>query len=316
MLGHHEGGNERYIKNVALGLINEKQKKDIVKLAVCPKYFTSQKDFDKKNLIKIPFNNDFYRLAYFLRSQKFDIVHTTYVIPFFSDDKSVVTVHDASFKRYPHFYSPKDRFIFEFLLPWSLKKAKAIVVPSVFTKKELVHFFPEYKNKVSVVYESVDRSFYSIDKARARSKIKKKFSINEPFILTINSKNPKKNINILLKAANLRVVVVGSGFLNYVTDEDLNLLYNACELFVAPSIYEGFNLPLLEALNTKAVVLASAIDVNRELYQDAVVYFNPKDAKSLSLTLKKTLKNIEAVRNKTQRSFSKIKSKFDKTKKE
>lgn len=335
MLGKHEGGNERYIKNLAFNLIKHGQKKYSVKIAVQKDYFINQNVFPRKNLLKINYNNDFYRVFYFLPTRlnigKYDIIHSTYIAPYFNYSKTVITVHDLSFKRYPDFYSLKEKVIFNYLLPASLWKARAIIVPSWFTKNELVGFFPEYKNKVFVVYEGADKCFYKINKNIAKKEIREKYGVDSPFLLVFNSKNPKKNVDIVIKAfkkitswqSNLKLVIIGGKdnltirnfdnvyFLNNVPDRDLNFFYNSCEIFLSPSIYEGFNLPIIEALKTKTIVMAADIEVNRELYDNAVIYFNPHNDVEIEKTVKKTLKTPDIIRKKIMNQYKKIAYKFD-----
>ena len=335
MLGKKEGGNERYIKNLALGLIKQSQRKNQIKITTNKDYFLNQKVFSTNNLLKINYENDFYRIFYFLPKSldlgKYDIIHSTYIAPHPSYSKSVVTVHDLSFKRFPYFYSLKEKIIFNYLLPSSLLRAKAIIVPSQFTKNEFLRFFPQYKNKVFVVYEGIDMHFFNIDKDEAKKKIEKKYGIYDPFFLAFNSKNPKKNINVIIKAfkklqnwsSKLKLVIIGGKnnikvknldyiyFLSNIPDEDLNFLYNVCEIFLSSSIYEGFNLPIIEALKTKTIVMAADIKVNRELYDDAVIYFNPHNDVQIEEIVKKVLKNPEIVRKKIINQYNKITDKFD-----
>jgi len=100
-------------------------------------------------------------------------------------------------------------------------------------------------------------------------------------------------------------------FLSNIPDEDLNFLYNVCEIFLSSSIYEGFNLPIIEALKTKTIVMAADIKVNRELYDDAVIYFNPHNDVQIEEIVKKVLKNPEIVRKKIINQYNKITDKFD-----
>lgn len=335
MLGKKEGGNERYIKNLALGLIKQSKGKNKIKIVTNKDYFINQNVFFKNNLLKINYENDFYRIFYFLPISlnvgKYDIIHSTYISPHSSYSKSVVTVHDLSFKRYPYFYSLKEKVIFNYLLPSSLLKAKAIIVPSQFTKNEFLKFFPQYKNKVFVIYEGADECFFNINKDEAKKKIRKKYGIYDPFLLAFNSKNPKKNINVIIKAfkklqnwsSKLKLVIIGDKnnikvknldyiyFLSNVPDEDLNLLYNVCEIFLSSSIYEGFNLPIIEALKTKAIVMASNIKVNKELYDDAIVYFNPYNDAQIEQIVKKILKTPEIIRKKVMNQYKIMADKFD-----
>ncbi len=335
MLGKHEGGNERYIKNLAFYLIKDNQKKHFIKIVVQNDYFSSQNIFSKDNLLKINYYNDFYRIFYFLptklRIKKYDIIHSTYIAPYSGSSNSVVTVHDLSFKRYPNFYSFKERVIFNYLLPNSLLKAKAIIVPSRFTQNEFLEFFPQYKNRVFIVYEGADKCFYKISKNIAKNKILRKYGVDGPFLLVINSKNPKKNVDIVIRAykkmalwqPKLKLVIIGEKdnlitkkydniyFFNNIPDFDLNLFYNGCEIFINSSIYEGFNLSIIEALKTKTIVMAADIAVNRELYENSIIYFNPHNAHEIEKIALKTINRLSITGKMMMKQYKKIAYKFD-----
>ena len=335
MLGKHEGGNERYIKNLALNLIKYNQKKHFIKIVVQNDYFSNQNVFSKNNLLKINFRNDFYRIFYFLpikfRTEKCGIIHSTYIAPYSNNIKTVITIHDLSFKRYPDFYSLRERLIFNYLLPISLLRAKAIIVPSQFTKNELINFYPEYKDKTFVVYEGADKCFYKISKNIAKKEIREKYRIDGPFLLVFNSKNPKKNVDIVIKAykkmihwqPKLKLVIIGVKdnlavrdlgniyIFNNISDFDLNFFYNGCEIFINPSIYEGFNLSIIEALKIKAIVMAADITVNRELYENSIIYFTTHNAHEIEKIVKNILKTPEIIRKKLINQYKKISYKFD-----
>jgi glycosyltransferase involved in cell wall biosynthesis len=330
MLGKYEGGNERYIKNLSLNLIEQIQEKNLVKIAVQNDYFLKQNDFPKNNLIKIDYDNNFFRIFYFLAKiadiKKFDIVHSTYIAPYLYRAKSVITVHDLSFKKYPQFYTLKEKAIFDYLLPISISRASAIIVPSRFTRDEFIRFFPKYKNKVFVVYEGADRCFSNIDKDVAKKEVGKKYGVTDHFLLVLNSRNPKKNVDVVIEAfkriqtryPKLKLVVIGKKdnigiknmenvhFFNNISDYDLNLFYNCCQIFLNPSVYEGFNLSIIEALKTGAIVMAADIKVNRELYEDAPVYFDPKNVSKIEKEALKILKNPKIINR-----YRKIAFKFD-----
>lgn len=293
MLGKNEGGNERYIKDMSIALIKSIGGENKIKIAVSREYYSKQNDFSPENLIILPFENDFFRLLFFeiiCYIYNFNILHSTYVSPFFiPKTASIITVHDLSFKKHPQFYSLRENLIFRYLLPLSLKRAEVIIVPSKFTKKELVRYFSDYKNKTYVIYEGPNECFFPIEKQKAKKIVEEKYGITSPFILTINSKNKKKNTNHVLKTFKKnKIVVVGpktnidiklqknAVFLQNVTDYDLNYLFNACEFFVSLSLYEGFNLPIMEAIKTRVPVIASDIPIHRELYGNFVVYNHEK----------------------------------------
>ncbi len=318
MLGTNEGGNERYTENLANSLMDEKGVE--VKILAREKYVRALAKNKQQFFITLNSDSDWYRLIakipFICAKNKINLVHSNYIAPFFKNSKQVVTVHDFCFKRYPHFFSLKEKLLFATLLPLSLSQADVVIVPSEFSKKEALKFYPNLRGKISVTPEAVDDNFYPCNKKQAESKLYEKYGINRPFLLCLNSKNPKKNINRVIKAFNnlqqinypdLKLVIVGGRsnikedqlknkqiiVLSYVPDIDLNLLYNVCEIFIYYSLYEGFGLPIIEALKCEAPVIASDIEVHREISQGAVLYADPLDHCDLVKKIKALLSNRE-----------------------
>ena len=300
MLGHHEGGNERYIDS-----INKSLNKNRVKTLLL------RNNWLNSNILRLVL-----QIPWLVYKNSIKIVHSTYIAPLFHVCKSVVTIHDLSFKKYPQFYSFKDSFIFNVLLPISLKNADAIIVPSIFTKKELIKYYPSYKNKIFTIYYGSDNIF----------KKQKTNNFKEQFLLTINSKNPRKNINNIIRAFNklseknnkLNLIVIGGKdnieskisnnskikFYEYVSEKKLIWLYSNCKIFIANSLYEGFDFPIIEALRCGTFVIASDIDVHREITDNKLIYTNQNNYLDLYAKLKYYLSRpllIKDIANKTSK---------------
>lgn len=314
MIGNNEGGNERYTKNLATHLVKHEKGKTNNFVLIDHSYF--------KN-IPGKINRDLYRLFYFIpnlvNKLHLDVVHSNYIAPFYKNCKSVITVHDFSFKYYPKFYSLKEKVIFNILLPYSLYQADAIIVPSQFTKKEAIKFYPQYQNKIYVTYEAADDRFFTIGKKTAEKLLYRKYNFLKNFLLTINSSNPKKNINAVIeaflslkeKSSGLKLVIVGGDFnikgpyknrddlviLNYIKDDYLNLLYNTCRIFIYYSLYEGFGLPILEAIKCGAAVIASDIKVHREITRNKIIYADLDNSQDLRNKITILLKDQNKTNN-------------------
>lgn len=323
MIGSNEGGNERYTKNLFLSLI--KNEKENISILVGEKGRGIKR---KQVIVRRSASNNIFRLLYLIPSlvnpQKIDVVHSNYISPFYKNSKFVITVHDFCFKYYPQYFSLRERIIFNFLLPYSLKFSDSIIVPSEFTKKELLKFYPQYRGKAFVIYEAAEDIFHYIPKKKAEEIIAKTFKLKSPFLLALNGKNPKKNINRIIEAylrvqkqfPELKLVIVGNKFniekkymnnkgiiiLGKIKDAKLNVLYNAAEIFIYYSVYEGFGLPVLEALKCKALVVCSDIEVLREIAKNNVVYENPFNERDLAKKIATLLKNkdyAEKIRRKS-----------------
>lgn len=313
MLGRGEGGNERYIKNLSDAL--KKFPGIYLKIFVNNAYYRTIPQKEKHFYCSFRHSSDISRYVFDLSCaayvHKTDIIHTTYFAPLIKNTRIVLTVHDFSFKQYPEFYPAKERFLFSYCLPLSMQRADAIIVPSRFSKKECIRYFSEYGKKIFVTPEAADPVFRQIDKSKAQDYIKKKYRIGAPFLLACNSRNPKKNIGNVIKAyietqkkhTKLHLVIIGENYnikqeilsqknihiIQHSSDDDLNYFYNACEIFLYCSVYEGFGLPILEALQCGAKVIASDIEAHREVGKNNIVYANPFRIEDLEGKIKKTL---------------------------
>ena len=213
----------------------------------------------------------------------------------------VITVHDLSIYM-NHLWFSKFYYIFyRLLLPVIIRTSKRIITVSKFSKNEIVKRFKIDRNLVQVVYNGVSKSF------RAKHIIKKQKNT----ILFVGSLNGRKNLNILLKVIvdlpNYTLNIVGISKDDFIksypkynlTDnvkfhgqlygEQLAELYRLSYIFINPSYYEGFGVPIIEAFSSKCLVLASDIDVFNEVCLDAAIFFDPDN----SIELLRIINNLE-----------------------
>lgn len=195
--------------------------------------------------------------------------------PIFSKNKVVITIHDLAFKTLKNEFTLKTRLWKNFITDLSVKKADKIIAITNFTKSEIEKYYPYAKNKTTVIYNGFnDFSKEPINEKKLRDGFSE--IISNPYILTVSTISPRKNIDGLIKAFNLlkeqiphNLIIAGKNGWNYeyvfrlvdelklndrvwftgaVTDDELKLLYKNASLFVYPSYYEGFGLPPLEAM--------------------------------------------------------------------
>lgn len=314
MIGAQEGGNERYVKNLfdAIHALHGDK---------ISQYIGNQSE------------NNFYRLLIKLpvlvSKKKYDIVHSTYNSPLIKNAKFVLTLHDVSFRRFPQHFNLREQLIFKYLLPFSLYRAEAIIVPTEFTKKEAIYFFPFIKNKVYVTYYAADIAFHKIEKEISGRTIKNKYKIDKPFLLCLNSRYPKKNIQTVVDAFNqiqakypqLELVIIGGDYnlskntlgsrihiLSFIDDTDLNYFYNSCEAFIYYSIYEGFGLPILEAISCEKPIILSDTEVHQEITQDKLIYGAPDSPAGLATQISSILDSATVKDNLIKRAIQLNKS--------
>ena len=257
-----------------------------------------------------------------------DLAHFPHFnVPIFWWGKYVVTIHDLikhlsrgveTTTRWPIFYWFK--YLNYKILVWLVvKRATKIITPSNYWKEELIRRYHLPREKVIVTYEGVDKKFSIFNFQFSKRKILEKYKIKTPFIIYTGSLYPHKNVEVLIKAVKklnkemqVYLVIVCArnifyerflkkveklgaknyvNFIGFVPDEELAAIYQHAEAFVFPSLIEGFGLPGLEAMACGVPVLVSDIPVFREIYKDAVVYFDPFSVNDLVEKIKKIIKD-------------------------
>jgi glycosyltransferase involved in cell wall biosynthesis len=223
--------------------------------------------------------------------------------------KTVTMIHDVGFARAPKLYDNKTRKRLKSVHRRAIRKATRLLVPTVFTKQELMSAFKVPAEKIIVSPEAPDKKIYKqLDRASIQP-ILQRHRLNTNFFLFVGRLDQKKNIVTLIKAFELfktsrgygdpfELVLVGSpGFgydwikkhidlsshkaqikvLGYRSDEEVSAFMNACTAFVFPSWYEGFGIPNLEAMACGAPLITSDIDPHREVCGDAALFVSPKE---------------------------------------
>lgn len=220
-------------------------------------------------------------------------------IPILSTIPTIAIVHDLIPLKLRQYYSPQAKFYFWCTLQ-TLRKASFIITDSEFTRQQLMQFNIVPSNKIKTIYGGVERPQlnYQLDL------ISNKYGISKPFILYVGGFIKRKNVQRLLYAfaglknyQNYILILVGWGrppaiaeikkiinllnlqenckLLHNISDAELSCLYSNCEIFIFPSLYEGFGLPILEAMAHGAPVISSNFTSLPELGGDAVIYCNP-----------------------------------------
>lgn len=252
-------------------------------------------------------------VARFLRLRKVDIFHTQYILPFFvpKRTKLFAHIHDISFRVFPDLIGWKDRFFLSLLIPRTIRIADRILVPSVFTKEEIVNRYRVAKDRVVVIPNAVGDEFLSQATEADIVRVREKYSLPEKFLLAVGTMQPRKNIAFLVRVfaevskriPDLKLVLVGKRygyrydleiehaieetdtgksviFPGYVDAADMPAVYAGAEAFIFPSFYEGFGIPILEALSQGTPVAASDIPPSREISGTGAGFFVPSDIAS------------------------------------
>lgn len=245
---------------------------------------------------------------------------TSIVLPYFLPYRSVVVVYDLVFKLFPEYYRGWLNLTYlKLFFPPSLRRAKKIIAISQCTKNDLVRLYGVAPDKIEVIYPAVGEQYQPVtDQARLKE-VRRRYSLPEKFIFNVGTIEPRKNVARLVEAyralpADLRsaypLVLCGkkgwgksfieelSGiiFLDYVGEADLPLIYNLAALFVYPSMYEGFGLPILEAMSCGIPVVTSNVSSMPEVAGDAAILIEPRETGQLTAAMIKVLTDPIAAR--------------------
>lgn len=264
---------------------------------------------------------------------KYDIVHYPFFHPFFitlplsKKTKTIVTVHDLIPLIYPKHYPPglkgKVKFQIQKLL---LRKIDMTITVSETSKKDIVRFLNIPQDKIEVIYEAPRRIFRKLETGKWRQEIKKQYDLPERFVLYVGDVNYNKNILGLAeacKAAKVPLVIVGKQAidkdfekdhpenksfaqflerygndpqvlrLGYLPDEDLVAIYNLAILYCQPSFYEGFGLPVLEAMACQTPVLVAKTQALVEIAEGAALFTDSKNSKDMAEKILRLFKDTE-----------------------
>jgi glycosyltransferase involved in cell wall biosynthesis len=240
-------------------------------------------------------------LEFLLKRSKPDVFFSpTHYLPVFTPKKSAISVLDVSYLRFPELFKPKDLSQLTKWTKYSVKKAKAIFTISKSSKDDIIKTYGIADNRVVVTYPGI-RTLDRKNKTLSMDEFKEKYGLKENYLLFVGTLQPRKNIVRLIEAFSMlkdeiQLIIIGKKgwlyeeilnapkkfnaedrirFLDFVPDEDLSLFYKNALCFVLPSLYEGFGLPILEAMNCGCPVIAGNISSLPEAGGDAALYVDP-----------------------------------------
>ncbi len=237
-----------------------------------------------------------------------------------TNSAKVTTIHDFGFLKYPDTAHPKISAVMKGRFKWIKKEVDLIIAISEATKKDVVNILGISPKKVKVVYEAPPTDIKKIKDQKIIDEVKKKYKIKGDFLLSVATLEPRKNLKRVILAfrevqkiiPQMKLVLAGklgwdeeikrimgyqpkdiifTGFIN--RERDLSALYSSASCFVFPSLYEGFGLPILEAMVCGSPVVTSDISSMPEVAGKAAVLVDPLEVESISHGITRAIRNKE-----------------------
>ena len=324
-IGCHLTGNEVYIRNLLHEFARLDEDNELIA-------YISKQGVEEglpgrirtRRVSQNPYKRLGMDLPQHLRRDRPDLLHVQYTGPVFSAAPLVVSVHDVSFLEYPQYFTRFRSLQLRLTVERTVNRAARVLTPSEFSRRAILKRYKIAEDKVVVVPNAVSSQFRPIDREVAGAVIQRKFGIRRPFVLTVGDLQPRKNHLGLLRGFEEvleaqpklphDLVFVGKEtwysrdlhravnrsrlrdrvhFAGFVEDADLVQFYGACDLFVFPSFYEGFGLPILEAMACGRAVACSQLTAMPEVANGAGILFHPGSTREIARAMLDILLDTE-----------------------
>ncbi|MGE5569449.1 MAG: glycosyltransferase family 4 protein [Rhodospirillales bacterium] len=313
-IGCNLTGNEVYIRNLLQGFAAIAPPAEFIAyLAVGHAADAVPTGFKQRRVSGNPFVRLGFDLCRQLRRDRPDLLHVQYTAPLACPVPVVVSVHDVSFVEHPEYFSPARGAQLRLTVRRTVARAAHIITGSEFSRSAIIRAYGPDPDRVAVVPYAAAPLFRPLPRETARAWVRSRFRIAAPFILNVGDLQPRKNQIGLIRAfaamvrarpelphhlvlagqdgsrgGDVRRAAEKSGcagrihFIGFVTDDALLQVYNACEFFVFPSFYEGFGLPVLEAMACSRAVACSSTSAIPEVADAAAILFDPYDTAAIT----------------------------------
>lgn len=315
------GGTETYLRGLVFGLSKIDHDNEYILFTNKENHETFKITADNfsKKLCNVIAENKLFRIFYeqfilpmHIKRLKIDVLHSPgYVLPVKAKCANVVTIHDMQYFYYPQNFQRARLWYWKYFIPLSTRKANVIITVSHNSKKDIVNLLHIPEEKVIVTYEASKFSTDKFDKIEPDEDVFNKYGIKGDYILSVASLLPHKNLDRLSESFGLltskikhqlvlvgmkghalniiREVIKGKNIkqervilLGYVSDNELVALYRNASLFVLPSFFEGFGIPLVETMSFGCPIAASDRTSIPEVVGDAGILFNPENPEAIA----------------------------------
>ncbi len=323
-------GNCTYIRGLLLGLsqIDKENQYILYAININHPFYKNLENSENFRIKPLKYKRPIFRIPISLAKESFvdklDILHIQYNAPPVHRGKLILTIHDLAYIHFPEAFDRFQRYRLKILVPLNAKKAKRIICGSHYSKKDISEFCKVDEAKIEVIPYGVNSSCKTFEsESKKRKEILAKYGIKEKFIFSLGRLNERKNLSSLISAykylrdagkMDISLVIGGnkdflfekilmeiknSGYENdiiltgYIDDKDLPVIFSSAELFVYPSLFEGFGLPPLEAMICKCPVIASNVSSIPEVVGNAGILVDPNNVDEISRAIYRVTSNPE-----------------------
>ena len=319
MVGGQETGNETYVRGLIDGLVaRDDEDLDLVVYHVGDAWRNSSPRLHFRSLLT---GSPFVRLGVELplRSmmQHLDLLHMTYGAPVWSAAPIVLTVHDICYATNPEWFSPRDLRVLSAMVPRSIRKSAHVITVSESARRQIIEHYRVPEEKISAIYNGPGPGAAPITEQDAGKELAALgLNLERPYLLAVGNLQPRKNLvrlieafRTLVQSHEIDLVIVGPQryrasevfqaaagpvserihFTGYVTDRQLAACYRCSTAFVLPSLYEGFGLPVIEAMAHGVPVACSNAGALPEVCGDAGVLFDPQSVEAIAAAVSRIL---------------------------
>ncbi|OGW17187.1 MAG: hypothetical protein A3G93_11785 [Nitrospinae bacterium RIFCSPLOWO2_12_FULL_45_22] len=309
------GGIVVYTVNLIEELLKNDSKNEYVFIYNRPEFLGRYSGYHnvREKVVKMPNKLlwDQFAVPVVARKEKLDLIFNPKLsIPLFTHCKTILVYHGAEQFAVPELFKWHDRMYFKTIVPFYFAKADAVISMTYKGSKDLTRLVGANEKKITAIYESHHNRFRVIEDQKALKKIREKYRLPEKFILFVGGLAPLKNFGNLLRAyqkldkkISINLVAVGFKrwkfesdlrlinelkldgkviFTGFVPDEDLPAIYSLAHQFILPSFYEGFGIPVLEAMACGCPVITSTTGCSSEVSGDAAVLIDPRDVDGIA----------------------------------
>jgi len=324
-IGSRTAGNETYIKNLLLALAEIDSENHYIlfftnREAAEPwagrfKNFSVHLLKPHSRYLRIPLSLPLAALR-----TGIDLLHVQYTAPPVCFKPVVTTIHDISFEHLPQFYTAGGRFLFKLAIGYTARRAARVITGSEYSRNDIITTYGISPERVVVTPEGVSSQFTPVRESDRINAVRKKYGIEREYLLSVGSLQPRKNLVRLIQAyVSLRssddefshqLVIVGKKgwlykdifraarssqyvndiiFTDYVAEEDLPALYSGAAIFIYPSIFEGFGLPVLEAMACGVPVITSNSSSLPEVVGEAALTVDPYDEEAIRQAIQRVV---------------------------